>query len=101
MKKHELVRKLTAWTICLVMIVSLFAVSAFAAPPNTGTVICPCEGIACWMSPGVQGTPQIHVVNGVICNYTLWVGYQGLVCTTCGALLQEVPVAYESGHTCI
>ena len=47
MKKYRLVRKLTAWTMCLVMIVSLFAVSAFAAPPYTGTVFCPCEGIAC------------------------------------------------------
>lgn len=93
MKNHKYIRKLTAWTICLVMIISLFAVSAFAEA-------CPCGGTAHWMEPSVHWTSFTHNVNGIRCTYRVYSGYKCLVCTTCGALLQEVPIVYEIGHTC-
>ena len=98
MKEQKLICKLTAWAVCLVMIVSLFAVAAFAAGPYYGTSPCPCGATAHWMDPGVSGTPQRHIVNGLTCIYTRWVGYQGLVCPVCGQLVREVPVDYETGH---
>lgn len=101
MKNQNLIRKLTAWTVCLAMTVSLFAVAAFAAGPYTGTESCPCGGTARWMSPGGSNITYVHNVNGADCTYTHFVGYQGLVCQSCGRLLKEVPVDYEYGHTCI
>ena len=98
MKRQKDVKRIVVCVLCAVAVVVLSA-GALAAGPYYGTSPCSfCGATARWMDPGVQGFPQSHFVNGLFCKYTHWVGYQGLLCLTCGALLQEVPVDYETGH---
>lgn len=98
MKKQNNIRRFISFLLCIVMVASFCSVVALAAGPYYGTAPCPCGGTARWYEPGAIPSRQSHIVNGMVCVYTRYVGHQGLVCPTCGALLSEVPVEYEVGH---
>lgn len=98
MKNARIMRRFAVWAMCFIMSVSLLSVVAIADSSCYGIGACSCGGTAVWTSPGVTGTQYTHIVNGRECTYTHWSGYQGLVCTSCGSLLEERPVSYDTGH---